>query len=698
MALGLTQFDGHAINGSSSYTVELRSTNPITHDVGVNLITRRNTASLLDSITVNPIEYLLIVTPTDAATAYATWKTNVQQWFSPSNSDVTRFLVGTVDDGTTAQIELVVVSRKLVRDTGVIAKGSVRYDVVVRAPWPFWESTATITTSTSPIINAGNAIALPSIAFTSAVHKSRRITTVVGAGAGGGLVSYPVLFTLNDAAATSGGTFVFIEGVSVPTYVVNSGGGTSKVWALVDTASDGSTLTHIDIVYGTGLSNPLGQTLDMGGMDATNSTNTQWQWSDFRINRWPSRPGTWRPVAAGNHNTSAQISYGIINEGSGTITFTIGTPGQYDNSADGMVLVVGSKAGSSNAITSNSVQRALAYTVDAYTISSAAAMDQAAATAATIANPTVLTAAAHGFNAGDTVTISGVSGITGLSNGTYIVQSTPAPTTNSFALAVNVTATSSPSALATRKGTNSAPNPTVVTLSTVHGLVAGDSVTISGTSGYTPSLNNTYTVLSSPAVTAHTFAVSDTVTVLGTGGTATKVHTAQAYCRYRTAGATTWVTAWSSNVSGSVTGVIDVPGAVEVMIGVENNGPTADPCTLVVTSAGNWTLNLDSSTTPTVSVAAVTLMDYYNGGFQISTGPQITLDHLLVPDGSLVIDAKLRTITPQGNGPIYAGSSNPPIQFSLGPNWAEIGPGSQSIVDTTGGAHNITAHSTYEGS
>ncbi len=63
---------------------------------------------------------------------------------------------------------------------------------------------------------------------------------------------------------------------------------------------------------------------------------------------------------------------------------------------------------------------------------------------------------------------------------------------------------------------SSVANPTTITTTAAHGLTTGNIVTISGHSGSTPDINNSYTVT---VLTTTTFTIPVNVTVGGTGGT-----------------------------------------------------------------------------------------------------------------------------------------------------------------------------------
>jgi hypothetical protein len=136
--------------------------------------------------------------------------------------------------------------------------------------------------------------ALPVIELTQSTHKTIRRCTVTAA-VGYGFTAMPVRFALNDAAATSSNTFVYVNGISVPCYVTGSGGASSAVWAICDAASDG-TATNVDIIYGSSLTNPLCQTLHPFGMlNVSGSGNTSWLWDDWTITQHPDVCGAWVP-------------------------------------------------------------------------------------------------------------------------------------------------------------------------------------------------------------------------------------------------------------------------------------------------------------------------------------------------------------------------------------------------------------------
>ena len=123
-------------------------------------------------------------------------------------------------------------------------------------------------------------------------------------------------------------------------------------------------------------------------------------------------------------------------------------------------------------------------------------------TAVTKANPAVVTANGHGFNNGDVVWISGISGMTQLNSKAYVVAN---KTTNTFQLSgVNSSSYSKyTSAGVVQKCQVS--DCSIVITAAAHGRNNGDSVYISGVLGLTQINNLTFTVANK---TANTFSLS----------------------------------------------------------------------------------------------------------------------------------------------------------------------------------------------
>lgn len=123
-------------------------------------------------------------------------------------------------------------------------------------------------------------------------------------------------------------------------------------------------------------------------------------------------------------------------------------------------------------------------------------------TAATKANPVRITSNAHGFNNGDVVWISGVSGMTQLNNRAFVVTG---QATNTFQLqGVNGTGFSTYSSGGTIRKCQVSDCGIVIT-ATAHGFNNGDKVYVTGVGGMTQINNTAFTVANR---TANTFSLS----------------------------------------------------------------------------------------------------------------------------------------------------------------------------------------------
>lgn len=514
-AYDVVQFDGTTLGTGTDYDAWLDARDEYVMTSAIDTITRRSASPLVTGTAEEGRTITLhIANAAGSSLTAAEFRDAVKTLFdSRKNAMGERTLVIVGDDGST-NVQIGV----YVAQWAYLSQGVDEYVITLWARQNYWQATTVTESDPDPatVTNAGNTIAYPTIELTTGTHVTRRACTVTGAGAGGGLIAYPVRFDLSDANATSTNVFVYVEGVSVPCYVMNSGLSTSAVWALVDTASDGTTATNVDIIYGTGPTNPLAGTLDDAGMAWTNGSvisNTSWIWSDWStVTSNPPRPGAWRPALTGEHNDAADVSYGISSSGNNVI-ISLGAAGSFDNRADSVRLHVGAKAGTTNAL-------------------------------------------------------SGMSRVT-----------------------------------ANLDGSN-----------------------------------------------------------------------ARSFVKYRVANSSTWVTAVSTTTNGTATSAVDLDNAVEIVVGLENFGSTADPATLTISA--NTTLALASN--PTVVVGSATDMDIYDGDYTIGDRT-ISFTNLIVPDGTLSINCESRTITSSVAGPFYGDEDA--LTFSHPDQWLLLNPGSNTVTD-----------------
>lgn len=534
MAIVITSVDGLAVNGATAYRVTLPAGQSAPQRVQVLESPRRNAEPRYDALQHAGWRFPLRISGVaGAGVSAAELRRTIEQRFSPRVSGL-RELQATWHDGTAVRLQIVIEALELLSDAGIVQ--SIQYLASAYAPYPVWEAVTATTSAADPasVTNAGNVPALPRVALTTSTSVTRRACTVTGAGAGAGLIATPVGFAVGDSGISSTNVFVFIEGELVPSAVANPGTTSSRVWALVGTASDGTTPTRVDLLYGLGVTNPLASALDAAGMDlaAGASPNTSWTWNDWDTLDNPARAGAWVPALTGTHSTASGATVAITSSTTASTVISLGSAGQYDTSADSLLLTLGGRrAGTSNALASLSR------------------------------------------------TTAGLDGVN-----------------------------------------------------------------------------------------------------------------ARAYVRYRVAGSALWQDAWTTRANATVTTAIDLDNAVEIAVGLENDGATADPATLTI--SGTATLSVQGA--PTVTVVAAETYDRYDGTYTIGSR-SITLNNLAVPDGTLTIDARERTISSSASGPFYQleVSSDSAIAFSDPDVWLALEPGSNTVSDGLGATDTVTHRDTF---
>ncbi len=324
----ITSIGGNAVNGSTSYRVVFPAGDPLVRRKSVQYARRRIGGPRVIARNWEPLEFSLLIAAADTATAYATLKTTVEQWFQPWGRSTTR-LVATWHDGTSVYVDVELLELRPRQDAGAVQ--TVQYEARCAAPTPIWRAESLTTSASNPasVTNSGNVPTAPTIELTTSTHVTYRSCQVSGAGQANGFVATPIRFALNDATATATNVFVWVNGVPTKCKVVNGGTTTSAVWALVDTNPDG-TSTQVDIIYGSGLTNPLcGQLDDPDLFDTASVSNTSWRWDNWPISTHPSFAGSWVPAATGYQNPAANIVYQLRSDGA-SVTFELRTQGTSD--------------------------------------------------------------------------------------------------------------------------------------------------------------------------------------------------------------------------------------------------------------------------------------------------------------------------------------------------------------------------------
>ena len=315
-------FDGNSIGPATDYSAGLLDDAGFTTTGEITMAARRSLDPLVVAVSSNARTLPIVIYRTPgAATSLATFRDNVAKWFAVAKNTTPRYLVVYANDGSTA-IRLPCYVQSM-------AQHRWGFLVTLVAAASQFEANSATTSSANPatVTNGGNVAVRPSIALTQSTHKTIRACTVSGAGAANGLVAYPIRFALSDSAATATNVFVFVNGVSVPCNVQGGGGASSVVWALVDTRADGSD-TYVDIIYGSGITNPLcGELDDPDLFDTASTSNTSWRWDNWAVTTHPSFAGSWVPAVTGNHGAS--IAYQLTSDG-GSVQLDIVASGTSD--------------------------------------------------------------------------------------------------------------------------------------------------------------------------------------------------------------------------------------------------------------------------------------------------------------------------------------------------------------------------------
>lgn len=303
---------------------------PAPSGIDVSNVARAGFYSAAGDKTQAPYSFAVRIYPMQGASmSLAAFHTTVKGTLRANRSGAPVMIEALWDDLTPVEMSVVIVSRQrvTVRDAGI--PGNVCYDVVVRADVPVWLSQAAHSSSGTPITNAGTDPVYPSVAFTSATHKTWRRVHITHTTP---LEAYPVLLTLSGAVLISGSPkiYVYVNGWSQP-FVVQSA---TTLWTLVNVTPGYETI--VDVVYGSGLAvNPDQGALDMGGLDEANSTNTAWRWTTFEARSNQGFAGQWRADNFSDH-TGATAHWTLGDTGTDADTISLGTTG--DDDADALVL------------------------------------------------------------------------------------------------------------------------------------------------------------------------------------------------------------------------------------------------------------------------------------------------------------------------------------------------------------------------
>lgn len=308
---------------------------------------RRNTTAMLDAISVDGRTIpMFIQRNPSGSTTMAQFHNNVKRWFDPGKGrSGTRYLRILGDDGTTS-LRLPVHIVSLVPRPNLLGV----YDVVLEAVTPYFEElteTSDAITGSGTTTNDGNARAQVRLEMASGTSISGNRYTITDR-TGRGVVNYPYLIA--DTAATQTQSIVLVNGISVPFI---QGATSADYWIFIDLPANGS--ITVDVLRGTGVTNPLRQTdavAFMGNLDPDNTSNASLNWSIFSVSEAAARTGTWQPaVIKSNWTDAPDVDFGLFTDSSTTVRPSISTSSDRNRDANAILLSTGVPAAASSALT-----------------------------------------------------------------------------------------------------------------------------------------------------------------------------------------------------------------------------------------------------------------------------------------------------------------------------------------------------------
>jgi hypothetical protein len=617
------------------------------------LIARRNRYPQLDVLRGEarkiPLTFVLQQGPGISSLSAEAFVDTVQNACNPLTGPRTIRAINDATGGTcTIDVDVVNITRRQNFEWSVM-------DADVLAPDPLWYST--VTTTTSPSVeggiiaapNNGDADALPTIQLygnpaRGNVLRRRRITVTDNTGRGMG--NYLVRATFDSTGVTAIGANnyqAFYKGRAVPFGIRNLDSGTTALDVRVDVPPSGQ--TYVDVYYGSGQSvsaTPNGLDYGQSAGDVL-VDNSGVIWSSFLISSAPAAAAnTWVPAKTGQ--SISGFSYGIVSESVGGIVFAVRPDSTLMNDADSMVGVFPTAAAASNAL--SNLRRVL---------TTSAANNEVQI----VTRPACI----------------GGNSLTGIGYFTLSYQGVETPH-----LAIDETSANVKAALEALPGIG-AGNVVVTDSGTSGSSGRWWQVGFLGMLAFTPvSLLTVNSTVEQVDATPTTTIIAMTVSRNITGGPASS----RAFVRYRGANQATWTDAWTSSAAGTVDTALNVPGAVQIAVGLEPLANTANvggTLTLSPVSGTTWSLSL--LTPPTVSVAgSVQAFNVAGSLGNTVSGDVVSIDSTyLYLESLLTLDCNAQTITAAGSAPWYGS-----LQFSDPDRWVRVQPSGGSVYGPTWGS------------
>lgn len=327
MAL-IREFDGMTFNGTGdAYKMGLNLNDHEGWSAESAVFVRTNQPGMREHMTINPrnIPFIITRNPSYSGTAKtpAEFRQEMIKHFTPFGGS--RELVALHDDGSTEVYVMVdVLNINFIGHTQHVAELVGTFQAID----PIWRKTSSSTTTT----NNGDYKALPTLTITSDVsiadgRKVYRIQDNTGRGLTGYPFKLPITLDTDDWVLHKGRPLSF----------------TSSGWVLVDIPKNplttgAETAIDLDIYLGTGITNPLADDLELGGL-AEGSTNTAWSFNEWEVSRHPNGTGTAKPIKIGQ--TYSSVSYGLVEESASSVQIGIEGTDKYDRQFDAVAFNTG---------------------------------------------------------------------------------------------------------------------------------------------------------------------------------------------------------------------------------------------------------------------------------------------------------------------------------------------------------------------
>lgn len=348
--------------GSGTYQ-DLSSSSDIQAALGLNadrgvsaapqLTAVSNSYPLLQSVAFNGRRFLITVwRDAGGSTTVDQFKDTVGKWFNPAlGRSGTRFLRALHRDSSTL-LRIPIVVHRLDPHPEFIEAFLVEAEATVNYFEKITQTSTTTISGSASITNNGNTRAPVQLEISSSVTYSGRRATITDR-TGRGVYEYPIVLYSGITSFQRDESYVIVNGESVP-FLSNGTQGNDYIWLYVTVPANGTLV--VDIIRNTGLTNARADTLDMGNILLSNTSNSTLKWNiqsmaDI-VDAPPGKSAMWYPWRA-QMTAGGPSDLGFeIGEGTSAARLTQNAPasGQKQN-ANSMICTLGIEAGSSNALT-----------------------------------------------------------------------------------------------------------------------------------------------------------------------------------------------------------------------------------------------------------------------------------------------------------------------------------------------------------